>query len=130
MVRIDKVYLKNDGSAEAEISWRLENPAIIKDFSSEYGCACMQPDAHSHAVKVELSYKGKYYAAAPDTDYRLNGITAMTMPINVVQYRRSKAHAAAKAAAVLATPFTAAADVITLPIQIPVFIHGLSSIRY
>ena len=50
------------------------NPAIIKDFSSEYGCACMQPDAHSHAVKVELSYKGKYYAAAPDTDYRLNGI--------------------------------------------------------
>ena len=90
----------------------------------------MQPDAHSHAVKVELSYKGKYYAAAPDTDYRLNGITAMNMPINVVQYRRSKVHAAAKAAAVLATPFTAAADVITLPIQIPVFIHGLSNIRY
>ena len=67
----------------------------------------MQPDAHSHAVKVELSYEGKYYTAAPDTDYRLNGITAMNMPINVVQYRRSKAHAAAKAAAVLATPFTA-----------------------
>lgn len=59
----------------------------------------MQPDAHSHAVKVELSYEGKYYTAA-------------------------------KAAAVLATPFTAAADMITLPIQIPVFIHGLSSIRY
>lgn len=86
--------MKNDGSAEAEISWQLEYPAIIKYFSSEYGCACMQPDAHSHTVKVELSYEGKYYAAAPDTDYRLNGITAMNMPINVVQYRRSKAHAA------------------------------------
>lgn len=87
-----------------------------------------QPQANF--AYVRLVYSGKSYTAQPNTDYRINGMTAMNTPINVVQYRHSKFYTAAKAAAVLAAPFAAAVDVITLPIQAPVFIDGFSKVRH
>ena len=103
---------------------------LDKDIASEYDCPCMRKYPQSSVLFIKLVYSGKSYTAQPNTDYRVNGMTAMNTPINVVQYRHSKFYTAAKAAAVLATPFAAAVDVITLPIQAPVFIDGFSKVRH
>jgi len=128
--KISPIQLQKDGSAKTEISWQIENSAVIKDIASEYDCPCMRKYPQSSVLFIKLAYLGKSYTAQPNTDYRVNGMTAMNTPINVVQYRHSKSYAAAKAAAVLVTPFAAAVDVITLPIQSPVFIDSFSKVRH
>ena len=104
----------------------LRYMGLDKDIASEYDCPCMRKYPQSSVLFIKSAYSGKSYIAQPNTDYRVNGMTAMNTPINVVQYRHSKSYAAA----VLATPFAAAVDVITLPIQVPVFIDGFSKVRH
>ena len=90
-------------------------------------CVCIA--ATNDRARFYLTYSGRYYAAQADTDYRIPSMKKMNTPINVTHERSSKSHAAAKAAAVMLTPFTVTIDALILPAY-PIIRQGLKGVPH
>ena len=128
--RIYSVSLEDENQAFTSLNWTIRQPEILRDLQSETDCPCIRPPRDGGGMQIRLFYSGSYYRARADTDYRADGLQEMNVPLKLNSYHTSKTRAAAKAAAVLATPFTAAPDIITLPVQIPATIRQMRKSSY
>lgn len=96
------VSLEDNNQAFTSLNWTIRQPEILRDLQSEADCPCIRLPRDGGGTQIRLFYSGSYY----------------------------RVRAAAKAAAVLATPFTAAPDIITLPVQIPATIRQMCKSSY
>ena len=100
--RIYPVSLEDENQAFTSLNWTIRQPEILRDLQSEADCPCIRLPRDGGGTQIRLFYSGSYY----------------------------RVRAAAKAAAVLATPFTAAPDIITLPVQISATIRQMRKSSY
>lgn len=121
----------SNGTAGTFLQWEMKNPNLVAEMTADLqkvqACNCLI--VSKERVWISLKYSGRYYAANADADYRVAGMKKMNTSINVTYERPSKSHAAAKAAAVMLTPFTATIDALMMPAHL-IIRQGLKGVPH